>query len=405
MPDKSVIIVHEDESLVERIKAGLIASGIDAEVTGALSGPRALGMIGARRPDVIVVDAELEGMDGYSLTQQIKAGEGGGVPVIILSLQPNESSALRARQAGASAHMSSAGDASQVIQKLVAFLGQQASAPAPVAAAEGVVPSAGAVSQAVSSMGSGVPQPVGSSEPMGVGTPQPVVAPKPAPAAASMDSGVPQPVQASSTGGTPRPTDTMPAPAPTISEGSRPAGDGVHVDDLLRLMLERGGSDLHITVGSPPGIRQRGELLPVENMKPLMPRDTQEMLLGLLSEEQRRRFETELELDFAYSIPGVSRFRANILQQRNSMGAVFRVIPLKIPSLEDLALPKIARVLSERPRGLVLVTGPTGSGKSTTLAAMIDHINATRAVHIITMEDPIEFMHRNKKAYVNQREV
>ncbi|MDO9108765.1 MAG: type IV pilus twitching motility protein PilT, partial [Coriobacteriia bacterium] len=131
----------------------------------------------------------------------------------------------------------------------------------------------------------------------------------------------------------------------------------------------------------------------------------QEMLLGLLSEEQLRRFETELELDFAYSIPGVSRFRANILQQRNSMGAVFRVIPLKIPSLEDLSLPKIARVLSERPRGLVLVTGPTGAGKSTTLAAMIDHINATRAVHIITMEDPIEFMHRNKKAYVNQREV
>lgn len=170
-------------------------------------------------------------------------------------------------------------------------------------------------------------------------------------------------------------------------------------------MLERGGSDLHITVGSPPGIRQRGELVQVENMRPVTPRDAQEMILGLLSEEQRRRFETELELDFAYSIPGVSRFRANVFQQRNSLGAVFRVIPITIPTLEELALPKVCKFLSERPRGLVLVTGPTGSGKSTTLAAMIDHINDTRPLHIITMEDPIEFMHKNKRAYVNQREV
>ncbi len=170
-------------------------------------------------------------------------------------------------------------------------------------------------------------------------------------------------------------------------------------------MLERGGSDLHITVGSPPGIRQRGEIVSVENMKPLSPRDTMDMLLGLLSEEQRRRFETELELDFAYSIPGVSRFRANVFQQRNSMGAVFRVIPIRIPTMDDLGLPKVCRYLAERPRGLVLVTGPTGSGKSTTLAAMVDYINTNRPVHIITMEDPIEFMHRNKKAYVNQREV
>ena len=182
-------------------------------------------------------------------------------------------------------------------------------------------------------------------------------------------------------------------------------GEVPHIDDLLRLMLERGGSDLHITVGSPPGIRLRGEIVPVENMKPLSPRDTMEMILSLLSEEQRRRFETELELDFAYSIPGVSRFRANVLQQRNSMGAVFRVIPIQIPTIEELQLPKVCKYLAERPRGLVLVTGPTGSGKSTTLAAMIDHINENRALHIITLEDPIEFMHRNKKAYVNQREV
>jgi len=394
--DKRILVVHEDASLGEQIQSGLVASGLDVEVNSVLSGPRALGMIGAQRPDVILVDAELEGMDGYSLTQQIRAGEGGDVPLIILSLAPNEASALRARQAGASAHMSSAGAPGPIIDKVASLLGVQA-APSQVAAAQPSAPqpeavrsSAGAVeatplasaapAAAPAPLGDGVVQPVG----MGTGVPQPV----------TMGSGVPQPVGGSA-----------PAPAPTIKEGAPPLTDGVHVDDLLRLMLERGGSDLHITVGSPPGIRQRGELMPIENMKPLMPRDTQEMLLSLLSEEQRRRFETELELDFAYSIPGVSRFRANILQQRNSMGAVFRVIPLKIPTLEELMLPKVARYLSERPRGLVLVTGPTGSGKSTTLAAMIDHINATRPVHIITMEDPIEFMHRNKKAYVNQREV
>ncbi len=177
------------------------------------------------------------------------------------------------------------------------------------------------------------------------------------------------------------------------------------VDDLLRLLLDRDGSDLHLTVGSPPGLRIRGEIVPVESTKPLTPKDTQDLILALLSEEQRRRFDAELELDFAYSIPGLSRFRANVFQQRNSMGAVFRRIPLAIPTLADLSLPKVCQFLAERPRGLVLVTGPTGSGKSTTLAAMIDHINATRPVHIVTLEDPIEFMHRNKRAYVNQREI
>lgn len=182
--------------------------------------------------------------------------------------------------------------------------------------------------------------------------------------------------------------------------------DGVpHLDDLLRLMLDRGGSDLHIAVGSPPGIRQRGELLPVENVRPLTPRDTTEMLFSILSEEQRKRFENELELDFAYSIPGVSRFRANVFQQRSSMGAVFRVIPIDVPTIDEIGLPGVCTYLAERPRGLVLVTGPTGSGKSTTLAAMINHVNETKPLHIITLEDPIEFMHRNKMSYVNQREI
>jgi twitching motility protein PilT len=197
-----------------------------------------------------------------------------------------------------------------------------------------------------------------------------------------------------------------PRVAPGSSAGRTGArSDNLSVDDLLRTVLERGGSDLHITAGSPPGLRIRGAIHPLEDCEPLTPKDTQDLILALLSEEQRRRFDAELELDFAYSIPGLSRFRANVFQQRSSMGAVFRCIPLTIPTLEELKLPKVCRVLADRPRGLVLVTGPTGSGKSTTLAAMIDHINSTRPVHIVTLEDPIEFMHRNKKAYVNQREI
>ena len=208
-----------------------------------------------------------------------------------------------------------------------------------------------------------------------------------------------------------RPSAGAAVPAdPRIAASARPAppgarSDDLSVDDLLRLLLKREGSDLHLTAGSPPGLRIRGEIHPVEGCDPLTPKDTQDLILTLLSEEQRRRFDAELELDFAYSIPGLSRFRCNVFQQRNSMGAVFRCIPLSIPSIDDLKLPRICRFLAERPRGLVLVTGPTGSGKSTTLAAMIDHINATRPVHIVTLEDPIEFMHRNKKAYVNQREI
>ncbi len=213
------------------------------------------------------------------------------------------------------------------------------------------------------------------------------------------------PASSTQTAGTPSvPADPrIAASARPVKPGSR--SDDLNVDDLLRLLLDREGSDLHLTAGSPPGLRIRGEIHPVENCEPLTPKDTQDLILALLSEEQRRRFDAELELDFAYSIPGLSRFRCNVFQQRNSMGAVFRCIPLSIPSLDDLHLPKVCRFLAERPRGLVLVTGPTGSGKSTTLAAMIDHINATRPVHIVTLEDPIEFMHRNKKAYVNQREI
>ena len=364
---KKILIVHDDADFVSRIKAALAVAAPDTAVANALSGPRAQGMLTQELPDVLVVDAEMLGIDGYSFTQQMKAdARTREIPVVIVSLQADEASALRARSSGAAAFLTSSGAVEPLVGKLMALASATKAEP---------------VGTPQQPAGVGGPLPVGGLQPMplaGYGAPQPVSQPTPQPV-----------VVASASAGDTGPTGR----------------DASHIDDLLRLMLERNGSDLHITVGSPPGIRQRGELVPIENMKPLSPRDTMEMILSLLSEEQRRRFETELELDFAYSIPGVSRFRANVFQQRNSMGAVFRVIPIKIPTMEDLGLPKVCKYLAERPRGLVLVTGPTGSGKSTTLAAMIDHINSTRAVHIITMEDPIEFMHRNKKAYVNQREI
>jgi len=372
-----ILVVHEDVKLTEGIREGLRAAGSDIEVSSVLSGPRALGLIESHRPSIILVDADLEGMDGYSLTKQIKSGPHSNSQVIIVSRQPGEASALMARQAGAVAHLHSEGSLDAIVSKVLALAG----AAAPVShASTGVAEPASVVTPASSHH---APQAAS------VGSPPP----------AQFGSGMPQPVVSAPAQSAPQPAVSQPAspPAASVSE--------FHVDDLLRLMLERGGSDLHITVGSPPGIRMRGELVPVENSRPLTPRDAQAMIMGLLSEEQRRRFETELELDFAYSIPGVSRFRANVFQQRNSIGAVFRVIPLLIPTIDELALPKVARFLAERPRGLVLVTGPTGSGKSTTLAAVIDHINASRPLHIITLEDPIEFMHRNKKAYVNQREI
>ncbi len=442
MPDKSVLIVHDDQAFVDQVKAGLSVAAPNVSVTVALSAPRALGMVASANPDAILVDAELVGVDGYALTQQLKADpQTKDVPVVIVTLSPSESSALRARQAGATAHLAAAGPVEPIVAKMVALV--NGGAPAGTPAAGGGIPAPGATAPVGAPVTAPVGMPVGApvggpqapAQPAGAGmAPQGLGgAPAPAPgAAAPAAASEQQPVRSAQPAqpaaaqsepplagyGAPQPVSAPPPPggagygaaAPVggdvkVTPGGGPGGDTPHVDDLLRLMLQRGGSDLHLTVGSPPGIRQRGEIVSVENMKPLTPRDTMEMILSLLSEEQRRRFETELELDFAYSIPGVSRFRANVFQQRNSMGAVFRVIPIDIPTMEQLALPKVCKFLAERPRGLVLVTGPTGSGKSTTLAAMINHINETRSVHIITLEDPIEFMHRNKKAFVNQREI
>jgi len=415
-----VLIVHDDATFFERTKQALAAAFPGSEAFGAISAPRALGIARQRRPDVIIADGDLEGMDGYAFTSELRSdGELSGIPVLIVANQPTEMSALKARQVGAAGHLPTSVDTATLMQKIASLVGP-AGAPAATAQAS----SAGQPPVAVPVMESGaaIPSPAGS------GTYQAqVAAPHGATDAAQWASSVADAQSAfgqssMSAGGGTGPAISAPVGnPPTGQQPSRPpmgqvqvgtggpggsgGGDVPNVDDLLRLMIDNGGSDLHITVGSPPGIRVRGNIMPVESAKILTSRDTQEMLLSLLSEEQRRRFETELELDFAYSIPGVSRFRTNIFQQRNSMGAVFRVIPLKIPTLEELALPRVCRYLAERPRGMVLVTGPTGSGKSTTLAAMIDHINATRPVHIITMEDPIEFMHKNKQAYVNQREV
>ena len=174
--------------------------------------------------------------------------------------------------------------------------------------------------------------------------------------------------------------------------------------DLLRKLIEMSGSDLHITTNSPPQIRVHGVLHALD-LPPLTPAESKQLVYGVMTDAQKHRFEEDLELDFAFGLKGLARFRANCFNQRGSVAAVFRVIPWEIKSFEDLHLPPIVARLCERPRGLVLITGPTGSGKSTTLAAMIDKINRDRHEHILTIEDPIEFVHPHKNCLVNQREV
>ncbi len=173
---------------------------------------------------------------------------------------------------------------------------------------------------------------------------------------------------------------------------------------LLQTMIEKGASDLHITSGTPPQIRVDGDLVPL-NHPPLPPAETKQLIYSVLTDNQKHRFEEENELDLSFGLKGLSRFRANVFQQRGAVGAAIRVIPFRILTFEELGLPPIVQELVKRPRGLVLVTGPTGSGKSTTLASMIDWINTERHAHIITIEDPIEYLHPHKKCVVNQREV
>ncbi|MDP9101789.1 MAG: type IV pilus twitching motility protein PilT [Actinomycetota bacterium] len=175
--------------------------------------------------------------------------------------------------------------------------------------------------------------------------------------------------------------------------------------DLLLEVLDRGCSDLHMTVGAPPTVRMNGHLEPVEGRESLTPQVIQQVIYAILTQKQRERFEEYLELDFAYSLPGRARFRVNLYKQRDAIGAAFRLIPYEIRRLKDLGVPPSVANFAMLPRGFVLVTGPTGSGKSTTLAAIIDQANRQRREHIMTVEDPIEFLHDHQQCLVNQREV
>ena len=184
------------------------------------------------------------------------------------------------------------------------------------------------------------------------------------------------------------------------------SGDRIDLDGLLVQMAQRGASDLHLTAGVPPTIRLHGELQPIEEgLSPLTPPVIQRAIYSMLTQRQREKFEENLELDLSYAVPGRARYRVNVYRQRDAVGAAFRLIPYEIKPLEDLGIPPIVANFAMLPRGFVLVTGPTGSGKSTTLASLIDLANRQRKDHIMTVEDPIEFLHRHKSCVVNQREV
>jgi twitching motility protein PilT len=175
--------------------------------------------------------------------------------------------------------------------------------------------------------------------------------------------------------------------------------------DLLLEVIERNASDLHLTAGAHPTVRVRGRLMPLEDYPVMTTEMTREIVYSILSNDQRQRLETDWQIDFAYAIPGRARFRVNAYYQRAAIGAAFRLIPFSIKSLEELGMPTALHEMAKKPRGFVLVTGPTGSGKSTTLAAVVDEINKTREEHIMTIEDPIEFLHGHQKCIVNQREI
>ncbi|MCP5057951.1 MAG: type IV pilus twitching motility protein PilT [bacterium] len=177
-----------------------------------------------------------------------------------------------------------------------------------------------------------------------------------------------------------------------------------NLHQLLKAMIEKGGSDLHVTTSSPPQLRIDGKLHPLK-MPPLSPPETKQLCYSILTDSQKHRFEENNELDLSFGVRGLSRFRANVFMQRGAVAGAFRAIPYKIKSFEELGLPKVISELAQKPRGLILVTGPTGSGKSTTLATILDKINTERNEHIVTVEDPIEYLHPHKGCLVNQREV
>jgi len=177
------------------------------------------------------------------------------------------------------------------------------------------------------------------------------------------------------------------------------------IHQLLKFMVDNNGSDLHLTTNSPPQIRVHGKLMPIEGTKPLSAAETKQLSYSILTDQQKHKFEENLELDLSFGIKGLARFRANIFYQRGAVAGAFRTIPYEIRGFQELGLPSIIERLAEKPRGLVLVTGPTGSGKSTTLASMLDKVNRERHEHIVTIEDPVEYLHPHKCCVVNQREI
>src|ERR671930_1643888 len=192
----------------------------------------------------------------------------------------------------------------------------------------------------------------------------------------------------------------------TPESGVAREGHGdVPIPELLELVLNRGASDLHLTSGSPPVLRLHGDLVPMTEYPALSAQGLRSMIYAILPQRRREELEQELELDMSYSLPGKARFRVNVYFQRDSIGAAFRLIPFEIKSVDDLGLPPVVTEFARFPRGVVVVTGPTGSGKSTTLASLVDIVNQERRCHIMTVEDPIEFLHRHKSSIVNQREV
>jgi len=191
----------------------------------------------------------------------------------------------------------------------------------------------------------------------------------------------------------------------SLGDIKRSRDSRVQINKLLKLMVDKGASDLHIAVPSSPILRIQGELITQEDLPPVTQEDAASIFEQITTEEQKATFRKKLELDFAYSVSGLSRFRVNALQQRGSVGLAFRFVPFRIPSIDELALPQICKKLILKPKGLILITGPAGSGKSTTLAAMINHLNQTEKRNVITIEDPIEFLFSNNKCIIQQREL
>ena len=196
----------------------------------------------------------------------------------------------------------------------------------------------------------------------------------------------------------------QPGPSSAATAVRPRALEDAHIDDLLRIVVEKGASDLHLCAGVPPVIRVDGRLIPT-NYEKASPQETQRLMYDILTDEQIQRFESTLELDFSYSLGKMARFRVNVYRDRGAVAAAFRLIPTRIPTIRELNLPPVLEELTRLPRGLIIVTGPTGSGKSTTQAAMINQINMERSVHIVTIEDPIEYLHSHRFSIINQREL